>query len=128
MAINWEKLKARYEAVSPVVQIDSLAMNLVRLQTLAEGGTEESVAQHLIRESQFFIEWTVPGLSLEIDMALVQELLSLQRLLSRWKLNWSELWNNPTKRQKMAETAQHWYEQLQSSGAIASEVRLNMST
>ena len=85
MAMNCERLKARYEAVAANVQIDSLGMNLVRLQTLAENGTEESVAQHLVRESQFFIEWSVPGLSLETDMAIVQELLSLQRLLSRWK-------------------------------------------
>ena len=91
MAMNWEKLKARYEAVSPTVQIDSLGMNLIRLQTLAESGAEESVAQHLVRESQFFIEWTVPRLNLETDRVLVQALLSLQRLLSRWKLNWTDL-------------------------------------
>lgn len=121
MAMNWEKLKARYEAVSPLAQIDSLGMNLIRLQTLAESGQEESVAQHLVRESQFFIEWTVPGLNFESQMGLVQELLSLQRLLSRWKLNWSELWSNPIERQKIAETAQHWYEHLQGqSSAIAS--------
>ena len=121
MAMNWEKLKARYEAVSPTAQIDSLGMNLIRLQTLAENGTEELVAQHLVRESQFFIEWTVPGLNLETDMALVQELLSLQRLLSRWKSNWPELWSSPAERQQIAETAQHWYEHLQGqSGAIAS--------
>jgi hypothetical protein len=121
MAMNWETLKARYEAVSPVAQIDSLGMNLIRLQTLAENGTEESVAQHLVRESQFFIEWAVPGLSLETNIALVQDLQSLQRLLSRWKLSWPELWSSPTERQKMAETAQQWYEHLQGySSAIAS--------
>lgn len=113
MAINWERLKARYEAASPVAQMDSIGMNLLRLQTLAESGVEESVTQHLVRESQFFIEWSVPGLSLDTDMALVQELLSLQRLLSRWKLDWSALWSNPAERQKMADTAQHWYEHLQ---------------
>lgn len=121
MAISWERLKARYEAVDLTMQIDSLAMNLVRLQTLAESGTEESVAHHLVRESQFFIEWTVIGLSPEVDMALIQELLSLQRLLSRWKLNWSELWNSLAKRQQMSATVQHWYEHLQIySDAIAS--------
>lgn len=121
MAMNWEKLKARYEAVSPTAQIDSLGMNLIRLQTLAESGIEESVAQHLVRESQFFIEWTVPILNLETDMALAQELLSLQRLLSRWKLNWPGLWSSPAERQKLADTAQHWYEHLQGqSNAIAS--------
>lgn len=121
MAMNWEKLKARYETVSPAVQMDSLGMNLIRLQTLAESGAEESVAQHLVRESQFFIEWTVPGLNLETDMTLATELLSLQRLLSRWKLNWSELWSSPSERQQIVEAVQKWYEQLQShSGAIAS--------
>ena len=119
--MNWEKLKARYEAVSPAVQMDSLGLNLIRLQTLAESGTEESVAQHLVRESQFFIEWTVPGLNLETDMTLATELLSLQRLLSRWKLNWPELWSSPSARQQMAAAVQQWSEQLQGqSGAIAS--------
>lgn len=119
--MNWEKLKAGYEAASPAAQIDGLCLNLIRLQTLAEGGVDGLVAQHLVRESQFFIEWTVAGLSLETNMALVQELVSLQRLLSRWKLNWSEQWVNPIERQKIADTAQHWYEHLQGySSAIAS--------
>jgi len=119
--MNWDRLKARYEAVATNVQIDSLGMNLVRLQTLAENGSEELVAQHLVRESQFFIEWIVPGLNLETNMSLVQELLSLQRLLSRWKLNWSQLWSSPMERQNMADVAQHWYEYLQGySSAVAS--------
>jgi hypothetical protein len=121
MAMNWEKLKARYEAVSPSVQVESIGMNLVRLQTLAESGMEESMAQHLVRESQFFIEWTVPGISLETNMALVQALISLQRLLIRWKLNWTDLWDTPSERQKMADAAQQWYEHLKGySSAIAS--------
>ena len=118
MAMNWGKLKARYEATSPIMQIDSMGMNLVRLQTLAESGLEEAVAQHLVRESQYFIEWTVPSLSLETNIALVQELLSLQRLLSRWKLSWSDLWASPVERQKMAATAQHWYEHLQGYASV----------
>ena len=121
MAMNWEKLKARYEAVSPLAQLDSLGLNLIRLQTLTESGTEERVAQHLVRESQFFIEWTVQQLNLETDMALATDLLSLQRLLSRWKLNWPALWSNPSERQQMAAAVQEWYDHLQGqSSAIAS--------
>lgn len=121
MAMNWEKLKARYEAASPTTQLDSIGMNLIRIQTLAESGTEEPVAHHLIRESQFFIEWTVPQLNLETEMTLATDLLSLQRLLSRWKLNWPALWSNPSERQQMAAAVQQWYEHLQGqSGAIAS--------
>lgn len=76
MAINWDILKARYLQAS---QIDSLSMNLLRLQALADSGAEQSAAHHLVRESQFFIEWTVPDINLENDIALATELLELQR-------------------------------------------------
>ena len=119
--MNWEKLKARYEMASSTAQLDSLGMNLIRIQALAESGTEGSAAQHLVRESQFFIEWTVPQLNLETEMTLATDLLSLQRQLSRWKLNWPALWSNPSERQQMAATVQEWYDHLQGqSGAIAS--------
>lgn len=49
-------LKAQYLQANRATQLDSLAMNLVRIQFLARGGTEETVAQHLVRESQFFID------------------------------------------------------------------------
>ncbi len=123
--MNWEILKTRYLQVSPTVQMDSLSLNLIRLQALAESGAEGSVAQHLVRESQFFIEWTViewtvPILNLETDMTLAMELLSLQRLLSRWKLSWPELWSSPLERQQMAESTRYWCEQLQGQlGAMA---------
>jgi hypothetical protein len=120
MAMNWEILKARYLQVSPTEQMDSLSLNLIRLQALAESGAEGSVARHLVRESQFFIEWTVPILNLETDMTLATELLSLQRLLSRWKLSWPELWSSSLQRQQMAESARYWCENLQGQlGAMA---------
>lgn len=50
------------------------------------GGTDKSVAQHLVRESQFFIEWAVLGINLETDIAFAIDLVDLQRLLNRWKL------------------------------------------
>jgi hypothetical protein len=60
MAINWETLKSHYLQNNQANQLDSLALNLTRLQTFAQSGADEKFAQHLIRESQFFIEWTVP--------------------------------------------------------------------
>ena len=113
MAINWNILKARYLQADRAGQIDSLTMNLIRLQALADSGVEESTAHHLLRESQFFIEWTVPSISLEDEIVLATELVDLQRLLSRWKLSWSELWSSETERQKIAEAAQYWCEHLQ---------------
>ncbi|MGP1385111.1 MAG: hypothetical protein ACTS2F_16225 [Thainema sp.] len=113
MAINWDILKAQYLQANRVTQLDSLALNLTRIYLLARSGTDETVAQHLIRESQFFIEWAVPSIDLEADVAFATELVDLQRLLSRWKLSWSELWASESERQKMAMLAQQWRDRIQ---------------
>lgn len=113
MAMNWDILKALYLQASRAGQMDSLSLNLIRLQALADSGTAESVAHHLVRESQFFIEWTVPDIHLESEMSFVTELLDLQRLLSRWKLSWPALWSSEPGRQEIAKMAQHWCDRLQ---------------
>lgn len=112
MAINWDSLKAHYLQADRTTQLDSLALNLARIQLLARNGTDDLVAQHLIRESQFFIEWIVPKLNLETDLTFATELRDLQRLLSQWKLSWSELWTNQNERQEIAERAQQWCDRI----------------
>ncbi|MFQ4138565.1 hypothetical protein PGN35_019850 [Nodosilinea sp. PGN35] len=52
---------------------------MTRIQVLARSGTDESVAQHLVRESQFFIERAVLGVNLETDIAFASDLVDLQR-------------------------------------------------
>ncbi|NET40286.1 MAG: hypothetical protein F6K19_51545 [Cyanothece sp. SIO1E1] len=113
MAINWDILKTRYLQANQITQLGNLALNLTRIQILAGSGTDESVAQHLVRESQFFIEWTVTGINLETDLTFATELLDLQRLLSRWKLSWADLWVNESNRQEIATLAQQWCDRLQ---------------
>ncbi|ASC69194.1 uncharacterized protein XM38_001200 [Halomicronema hongdechloris C2206] len=106
--MNWDILKTQYLQANRATQLDSLALNLTRIQLLAKSGTDESVAQHLVRESQFFIEWAVPSIDLDSDIAFATELVDLQRLLSRWKLSWSELWGSESQRQEIARLAQQW--------------------
>ena len=112
MAINWDILKAHYLRANRATQLDSLALNLTRIQILANSGADESIAQHLIRESQFFIEWTVPSIDLETDLTFATELVNLQRLLSRWKLSWSDVWANENQRQEVATLAQQWCDRI----------------
>lgn len=118
MAMNWDILKSHYLQGNQAAQLDRLALNLTRIQTLAQSGTDERIAQHLIRESQFFIEWTVPTLNLDTDFTLATELVDLQRLLSRWKLHGSELWTNETDRQAIASLSQHWCDYLHRRGEL----------
>lgn len=112
MAINWDILKTQYLQANRATQLDSLALNLTRIQLLAKSGTDESVAQHLVKESQFFIEWAVPSIDLETDVTFATELVDLQRSLSRWKWSWSELWASESKRQEIAALAQEWCDRL----------------
>jgi hypothetical protein len=78
IAVDWDKLKTRYLQDDVPTQLGSIASNLARIKSIAGSGADEQVAQHLIRESQFFIEWTAPG----IDIDIAAELVDLQRQLS----------------------------------------------
>jgi hypothetical protein len=108
MAINWDTLKTRYLQTDRATQIDSIVLNLTRIQTLANSGTDSQVIQHLIRETQFLIEWLVPTIDFTTDITTASELVDLQRQLSHWKLHWAELWENPDDRQQIAAQAQAW--------------------
>jgi len=112
VAESFMRIKTQYLQSNRTTQFDSLALNLTRIQLLARSGSDELVAQHLVRESQFFIEWAVPTIDLETDLALATELVDLQRLLSRWKLGWSELWAREERRQEMATLAQQWCDRI----------------
>ncbi|NEQ71049.1 MAG: hypothetical protein F6K21_37325 [Symploca sp. SIO2D2] len=115
MAINWDLLKTHYLQGNRESQLGNLALNLMRLHIFIRQGNNDIVVQHLIRESQFFVEWTVPTINLETEMQIATELLELQRFLSRWKLNWSEVWGNEVDREQLATVAQQWCTRLQKS-------------
>jgi hypothetical protein len=108
MAQDWDILKTQYLRSNRETQLQNLTLNLTRIHLFAQSGTKGPVAQYLVRETQFFIEWFVPGLDLATDMALATALVDLQRLLSRWKLDWSVLWAIESERQKIAMIAQQW--------------------
>jgi len=121
MAVNLEFLKSQYLQHDISEQLSQLAENLTQIKTLAQTGKEEQRAQRLVRESQFFIEWIVPNLNLDMNLELATQLVELQRQLSRWKLHWSTLWASSSDRLQIASTAQHWNEWLRNfSGLLAS--------
>ena len=113
MAMNWDLLKQLYLKNNQASQLYSLALNLARIQTLAQNGVDRAAAKHLIRESQFFIEWSVPTLDLEVEIDFATELVDLQRLLSRWKLHWEEQWDDEPKRLSLVKDLQPWCDLLQ---------------
>jgi hypothetical protein len=113
MAVSLDTLKTQYLQHDISTQLARLIENLTQIKALAQAGIEEQCAQDLIRESQFFIEWVVPNLNLDINLDLATELVELQRQLSRWKLHWSVLWSNSGDRLQIARCSQEWSDRLQ---------------
>ncbi len=117
MAVNWNQLKIRYLQDDISIQLGGIASNLTRAKSLLCTGANEQVALQLIRECQFFIEWSAPAASLGI----ATELVELQRQLSYWHYHWSTLWSNPDQRLAIAHQAQSWsYRILSHSGLLTS--------
>jgi hypothetical protein len=112
MAINWDTLKTRYLQSDRAAQLDSLVLNLTRIQSLVESDDDGQIAKYLVRESQFLIEWLVPTIDLVREIGLAEELVALQRVLSGWKLDWAELWANTSDRAQMAIEVQGWCDRL----------------
>jgi hypothetical protein len=115
MAVNLDSLKTQYLQHDISTQLGCLVENLTQIKALVQAGTEEQLAQDLIRESQFFTEWVVPNLNLDTSLKLATELVELQRQLSRWKLHWSTLWSSPNDRLQVAKYVQEWGDRLQLS-------------
>jgi hypothetical protein len=102
--VDWEQLKTRYQQADVPTQLGALASNLSRIYSLSLRGEQADVVVHLIRESQFLIEWTAP--SLDIDLA--SELVELQRLLGSWYYHWDEVWTILEQRNQVIERSQNW--------------------
>ena len=113
MAINWDSLKQRYLQSDRSSQLESITLNLTRIQTLANSADDGQVARHLVRESQFFIEWTVPTIDLENDLKIATELVDLQWQLSEWKLDWDIIWASNDDRSSLATQTEQWCDRLQ---------------
>lgn len=118
MAINWDILKGQYLQADRVTQLNGLALNLTRIQLLTRSGTDGPVAQHLVRESQFFIEWAISAMDLSTSATFAAELVDLQRLLSRWKLGWPELWKSEASRHEISALAAQWCDLIRSRSRL----------
>jgi len=108
MAVDWKQLNSRYLQDNISTRLGGIASNLVRARSLLDSGTNEQVALQLVRESQFFIEWTAPDASEDV----AAELVELQRLLSYWHYHWSTLWSDWEQRQSIVHQAQEWFHRL----------------
>lgn len=92
-------------------RLGKLANNLVQIKHEVANPTNLDVLVNLIRESQFFIEWTVPQIA-QMDIDQAAELVELGRTLAHWKFYWEKICLDTTRLAQVIQEAGVWSERV----------------
>jgi len=95
---NIEIIKNRYLKDDLSVRLGGIASNLARIASCSLNPANCEAVVSMLEESKFFIEWTAPDTSNDIKAFLVE----LQIQLAFWQLVWTEVCNDPQKREEFA--------------------------
>ncbi|MBG1265329.1 hypothetical protein [Nostoc sp. WHI] len=93
-------------------RLHHLANHLSQIQSLWTGASSQELILDLIKESRYFLEWTVPDMVKADDIDRACELVDLGRLLTRWLFHWDEIWFDAQQRQSAAGQTSYWLGQV----------------
>jgi hypothetical protein len=105
---DWTTIRERYLRDPLPVRLGGLAANLARVQSFSDHPEHRDVVERLLEESKFFIEWSAPEASLEVQATLV----GLQVQLARWHYTWPRIWADPVQRAAVAQRSGTWSERV----------------
>lgn len=92
------------------VRLGGLAADLARIASFIQVPALPAT-KTMLEESRAFIEWSAPDLlPNRVDDAV--RLVDIQRGLTHWYWNWHEAQNDPAARQKLAEQARAWSDEV----------------
>ncbi len=111
---NWtaEEITFRCDRLS--VRMERLGQNFLRISALSLDHANADGVLAIIRESKVFIELT--AIDLDVDSAF--ELAQIQRHLSRWHLNWLEIWPHDPSRIEISSLAQIWANRISQMAGV----------
>ncbi|MGD1702732.1 MAG: hypothetical protein F6K08_02885 [Okeania sp. SIO1H6] len=114
---NWNTLKDRYLRDEIPIRLGNLASNLARIKSRCQSTANQELVENLLKESEFFIEWTAPDTEVEV----AAELVDLQIILARWQYNWESIWNDSELRSEVSHKANFWSEKLLNMSGLLTE-------
>jgi len=103
------KLREQFLHEPVTIQLGTLATNLAKINAYINDTENESLIRHLIDESRFFIDWTVPSLR---DFEQQYQLAQYQRQLTQWLAHWKIMWVDPVQRRNIATETARWSQQV----------------
>ncbi|MCC5669218.1 hypothetical protein LC653_36615 [Nostoc sp. CHAB 5784] len=89
-------------------RLHHLAAHLEQIQSLWTGVSSQELMLTLVKESRYFIEWTVPDMVKADDIDRAAELVDLGRLLTRWLFNWENIWSDAEQKQSASLETSYW--------------------
>lgn len=98
-------------------RLTHLAAHLTQIQSLTNNKAQLDEIAGKMRQSLYFIEWTVPSL-VEIDVARAAELVDLGRTIARWQHNWNKVCAETNYRSEIADTAGKLSERVREIRAV----------
>lgn len=105
---NIEDIKTRYLKDVLPVRLGGISADLARIASFAPLKDNWEAVRSLLEESEFFIEWTAPEVSLEQKAFLVE----LQIQIALWHRIWTEIYTNSKEREKLSRQASFWSQKI----------------
>ncbi|MBD2496736.1 hypothetical protein [Nostoc sp. FACHB-280] len=89
-------------------RLHHLASHLSQIQSFWTQNSSKDLMLPLVKESRYFIEWTVPDMVKADDIDRACELVDLVRLMTHWLFHWDEIWSDAQQKQAAAVASGDW--------------------
>ena len=105
---SWPALRQRDRRDPVSVRLGGIAANLARIGTFSDNPDHGGAVLRLVRESEFFIEWTAA----DVPRNELADLADLQRTLAVWHYSWPRAWSDQSARELLAAQAGQWSQKI----------------
>jgi hypothetical protein len=89
-------------------RLHRLTNHLSQIYSLWTRESSKDLMLPLVKESRYFIEWTVPDMVEAQDIDRACELVDLVRLMTNWLFDWDNIWSDTEQMQLAASQTQNW--------------------
>lgn len=101
-------------------RLNKLAAHLNQIGSPVSDVTSATSTTILIRESLYFIEWTVPNM-VQTDIEQAAEIVDLGRTLTRWLFSWEKIRSDSAALAKVQTEVSLWSQRVLEMSGLLSE-------
>jgi hypothetical protein len=111
---NWNEEEIQFRCERLSIRLERLAQNFMKMASLSLDTANAEDVFVIIRQNKVFLELT--AIDLDIDSAF--ELAQMQRQLSQWHIQWTEIWTSDSDRLEISMLARTWSTRIQEMAGV----------